>query len=158
MLFCFSSISLALGQTKLSLWGPVWTNTLKLAGIQLVYEKLLKTKYSYIYGEKQGKLITVAGKDLELFTRLWVVALLPVNIIVVVMCCTLSYLYLGISGLIGLGTSLALIPLQIFLIQSVGKSWTQTSVYTDQRTSIVSDMIEGMKLLKFYYWEKAFKE
>ena len=86
-------------------------------------------------------MISIASKDLELYTRFMMIAVLPSNPILVFTSVGLLYWVLGIAGVIGFGVSCLVIPLQFFFIKKISNAWFKTNKMTDIRTSIITDMV-----------------
>ena len=70
----------------------------------------------------------------------------------------LLYYYLGIAGMAGVVITI-LNSVFLFYLSKVFKIyWRDTAIYADKRSSLVSDIISGIKTLKFYNWEKYYTE
>lgn len=79
----------------------------------------------------------------------------PIQIIVSV---GLLLNYIGVSALIGLLATVATIPLQGFLIASQVKIRKATFSIVDKRVKLMNEILQGIKAVKFYAWEKPFSE
>lgn len=63
----------------------------------------------------------------------------------------------GWPGIISPIVTLILIPLQLFVGKINGSLLVEVNVYKDQRIKICTEIIEGIKFIKLYGWEIAFK-
>nr|XP_026495227.1 ATP-binding cassette sub-family C member Sur [Vanessa tameamea]XP_026495229.1 ATP-binding cassette sub-family C member Sur [Vanessa tameamea] len=71
----------------------------------------------------------------------------------------LLYTKLGISAIIGSVTSLCLItPLQLFIGKKISDNSRDISKCTDHRISKISEILQGMNVIKLYVWEDLFNE
>jgi ABC-type multidrug transport system fused ATPase/permease subunit len=65
---------------------------------------------------------------------------------------------LGPSILAGLGVMVVLVPLQKLVAGQVGKARRAAVPITAQRTSVMNEALNGIKLIKLYAWEKSFAD
>lgn len=63
---------------------------------------------------------------------------------------------LGPSVLAGLAVMLILIPLNGFIVNRIEKMQTQQMNTKDERIKLMSEILNGIKLLKLYAWEPSF--
>lgn len=58
-------------------WGSVLGSMVKLAGIQLIYDKVFRLAYSALHGDNAGgRIVTLAAKDLEAYDKVYLPCLL----------------------------------------------------------------------------------
>ena len=60
--------------------------------------------------------------------------------------------------MIGIFIILLVVFLQLFLGFLHHRLWKKSSLLADKRTRLVNDVIEGIKVLKYYCWEGPFIE
>jgi ABC-type multidrug transport system fused ATPase/permease subunit len=65
---------------------------------------------------------------------------------------------MGISTLFGVGILIILYPLNVIASKLYSKEETNLIKAKDKRTKLVNEMLQGMKIVKFFAWEKKFKE
>ncbi|XP_050344711.1 ATP-binding cassette sub-family C member Sur-like isoform X2 [Nymphalis io] len=81
---------------------------------------------------------------------------IPLKVIVILY---LLYTKLGYSAIIGSVTSLCLItPLQLFIGKKISDNSRDISKCTDHRISKISEILQGMNVIKLYVWEDLFNE
>ena len=78
----------------------------------------------------------------------------PVFIIVVM---ALLYQQIQWACFVGLALMLVLAPLTGIVAKNLALLRRSTVQWTDKRTSIMSELINGMRVVKFYAWEGPFK-
>ncbi|XP_055346995.1 ATP-binding cassette sub-family C member 3-like [Paramacrobiotus metropolitanus] len=67
------------------------------------------------------------------------------------------YQILGIAVLAGLGTMVALVPLNAFIVGKVRALQISQMKEKDGRIKIMTEILNGMKVLKLYAWEESFQ-
>jgi uncharacterized MnhB-related membrane protein len=68
----------------------------------------------------------------------------------------LSFVELGYSAAPALGIILILLPLQIYLARLKSKIGFENTKLTSQRVQIMSEILNSIRLIKFYAWELPF--
>ena len=66
--------------------------------------------------------------------------------------------YLGYSVLVGVGVLLVLMPLNLLAWQAMEKYQKEQMELKDIRVNLVGEILNGIKVLKLYAWEKSFIE
>lgn len=66
--------------------------------------------------------------------------------------------YIGVAALIGLLATVVTIPLQGFLISKQVKIRKATFSIMDKRVKLMNEILQGIKAVKFYAWEKPFSD
>ena len=149
----------ATGNSLYLFWGTILGSVIKLCGIQLLYDKVFRTCYSSLHGDNSaGKIVTLAAKDLEAYDKFYLVCMLPLLPIFLSISGFLLWWKLGISGLVALSISVLFIPMQMTFSYIFTIIWDSFSRATDRRVNLISDIIEGIKVLKLYHWEKPYQE
>jgi ABC-type multidrug transport system fused ATPase/permease subunit len=71
----------------------------------------------------------------------------------------LLYTKLGVSAIIGTATSVLLItPLQFYIGKKISENSKDVSKCTDHRISKMTEILQGMNVIKLYVWEDLFNE
>jgi len=65
---------------------------------------------------------------------------------------------LGTSALVGLGVMIILVPAQGFIASRLGRLRHALLAKTDQRVRIVNEILQGIRVIKYYAWEGRFAE
>ena len=126
--------------------------------MNLVYKKALRLSVSArraaTVGEMSNILSVNAQMLADLTTYLNVVWSAPLQIILSLI---MLYKYLGISAIIGVGTVILIIPLNIFVVNKIKKIQLTKHKHQDSRIKMMNEILSGIKVLKFYGWELSFK-
>lgn len=121
----------------------------------IVSKKVLRIRRNSI---KNGKILNIIGGDLEIFDMILYTPYLIGTPITVVIACLFVVYFFDKSGLIGIGISIFHVPL-IFGLAFLGSKFKKKSNLTaDKRIKLIENLIEGIKIFKFYAWEKLFCE
>ncbi|EMD36548.1 hypothetical protein CERSUDRAFT_115579 [Gelatoporia subvermispora B] len=101
-----------------------------------------------------GQITTMISTDATRLDRqsafahnLWIA---PIQIIIGI---GLLIANLGYSALVGFGVLLLGFPLQLVLVRVMFGSRKKGVVYTDQRVRLVTEVLQGIRLIKLYAWE-----
>lgn len=123
----------------------------------LLAEKLPIISYDALQQENNsGKILNIVGTDIELFELLYMshyIWTLPVYIIVAV---GILWYYIGYAGIVGVGIIVAHLIIIIFLGKVVMTIRLKIGKITDSRVKMITNLIEGIKLVKLYTWEKPY--
>jgi ATP-binding cassette subfamily C (CFTR/MRP) protein 4 len=65
---------------------------------------------------------------------------------------------LGWPGILGILFVILSVPLSNFISKRNGKLVEEINTYKDKRIQITTEVIEGIKFIKLYGWEIAFKK
>ena len=65
---------------------------------------------------------------------------------------------MGYSALVGLGVLLLGFPLQMVLVKMMFKQRKKGVVLTDQRVRLTTEVLQGIRLIKFYAWESFYAQ
>ena len=66
--------------------------------------------------------------------------------------------FLGPSVFAGIATMLIVIPLQTLFFKKLSVLRTKMSKYTDDRIKLTNEVLQGIRAIKSYNWEKSFQE
>ena len=69
----------------------------------------------------------------------------------------LLYKFMGIAALAGAGLLVAVIPLQKKLVALMTAQVKRSQQFTDERLKAITEVMEGIQLVKCYSWEESFR-
>nr|ADH16740.1 ABC transporter family C protein ABCC2 [Heliothis virescens] len=131
----------------------------KVACSSLLYRKLLRMTQVSVSEVAGGKLVNLLSNDITRFDYafmflhyLWIV---PIQVAVV-----LYFLWdaAGFAPFVGLfGVVLLILPLQAGLTRLTSIVRRETAKRTDRRIKLMSEIINGIQVIKMYAWEKPFQ-
>ncbi|KAH8103346.1 multidrug resistance-associated ABC transporter [Cristinia sonorae] len=135
-------ISMGLGMSvRTSVIGSIFRKALRLSGRARLDHSV-------------GQITTMISTDASRLDRcawqahnLWVA---PVQIIIGV---ALLIANLGYSALVGLGVLLFGFPIQFFLVKLIFGQRKKGVKFTDQRVRLLTEVLQGIRLIKYYAWE-----
>jgi ABC-type multidrug transport system fused ATPase/permease subunit len=79
----------------------------------------------------------------------------PLNLLLMIV--SLFWL-LGLPALAVLGCMLVILPANIFVMRKQAQAWEEKTESADRRTTIISDIIEGIRVVKMFAWEELFAD
>eukprot|EP00794_Sanderia_malayensis_P016216 gene16216-17849_t len=132
---------------------------LRTAIISLVYKKVIRLTQGAFAQTSTGKIINLISGDAQKLIMiyhfihyLWIAPLL--------LCVATGLLYssIGVSAFSGIAVMSLAIPFQIFLGHLFAHLRRKVARLTDQRVSIMSELIAGIRAVKMYTWERPFSE
>ena len=124
-----------------------------------VYRKCLKLDNAAVQKQTTGKIVTLMSNDCQKLQEvamtihsLWGSPVLIVGIII--------YLYFVIewAAIIGFLVTFMMGPLTAVLAIRLAKLRRELLPYVDKRVGIVTEVIKGIRVIKYYAWEKSFRE
>ncbi|KAL5503399.1 hypothetical protein EMCRGX_G010341 [Ephydatia muelleri] len=123
-----------------------------------IHNKILKLNQATLKQVSAGYVINLASSDVHRFDQafvffqyIWIGPLLMATITY------LLYANMGPTSLIPAGIILAQLPIQVMLLKLYLKARSASASWRDKRIKIMSDVISGMRVIKMYGWEEAFK-
>jgi ATP-binding cassette, subfamily C (CFTR/MRP), member 1 len=78
----------------------------------------------------------------------------PIFIIAIL---TLLYREIQWAAFVGLGAMLLLVPASAYIGKTLGMLRRKIVGFTDKRTSYMGEIINGIRVIKFYAWELPFR-
>ncbi|XP_047534615.1 uncharacterized protein LOC125069235 [Vanessa atalanta] len=149
----------ALSQHHNSLFVTRFSLKMKVACSSLIYRKILRMNQVSISEVAAGKLVNILSNDVARFDMafmflhyLWLV---PVQLAIV-----LYFLYGagGYAPYVGLfGVVLLVLPIQAGLTKLTAIIRRNVAQRTDKRIKLMSEIINGIQVIKMYAWEKSFQ-
>ncbi|XP_028841265.1 multidrug resistance-associated protein 1 [Denticeps clupeoides] len=131
----------------------------KTAVMGLVYRKSLVINSSARRTCTVGEIVNLVSADTQklmdfvvYFNAVWVA---PIEI---ALCLFFLWQRLGPSALAGIATVILIFPLNGFIAKKRSKLQEIQMKFMDGRIKLMNEILSGIKILKFYAWEKAFLE
>ncbi|XP_003198194.2 multidrug resistance-associated protein 1 isoform X1 [Danio rerio] len=131
----------------------------KTAVMGLVYRKSLVINSAARKTCTVGEIVNLVSADTQklvdfvmYFNALW---LAPIEI---ALCLFFLWQHLGPSTLAGITTVILIFPLNGFIAKMRSKLQEVQMKHKDERIKLMNEILSGIKILKFYAWEKAFRE
>ncbi|KWU44771.1 ABC transporter [Rhodotorula sp. JG-1b] len=69
--------------------------------------------------------------------------------VIIILLCTI-----GVSSLAGIALVLVALPMQTYAMRQLFKGRQQAQVFTDERIKSISELLSGIRIVKFFAWEK----
>ena len=124
----------------------------------LIYEKLLTLSAS-------SKTVSSSGQTLNLLSdvdmmqdMLYCLHLRWIAPIAIVVLLALMVLEIGWAALAGVACMVLLLPFQAYFAHQQGTTFLQLRKVTDERMKTVTEIFMGIRIVKFYAWEKPFTQ
>jgi ABC-type multidrug transport system fused ATPase/permease subunit len=131
--------------------------TMRAAFYGVIYIKSTKLSSASRQTYNAGKVTNIITSDVHrvedffIFgTMIWVA---PLQVVAVV---TLLCILLGWAALAGVALLVALIPLQNLLMAQLINIRKNVAPITDKRVNLTKELIEGIRVIKYFTWEKPF--
>ncbi|CAG9316352.1 unnamed protein product [Blepharisma stoltei] len=125
----------------------------------LAYEKVLNMPYkSLSQPEISGQILSIISTDNEGFRMISLAAPVWTVPIYLIGAAVALYIYLGWPGLVGLFLIICTVPLQIFLSKKNIGLRNKISQYIDSRVNLIGNILDGIRIIKFYTWEISFSK
>uniref|UniRef100_A0A3P9IN76 ABC-type glutathione-S-conjugate transporter n=1 Tax=Oryzias latipes TaxID=8090 RepID=A0A3P9IN76_ORYLA len=131
----------------------------KTAVMGLVYRKSLVINSAARRTCTVGEIVNLVSADTQklmdfvvYFNAVW---LAPIEI---GLCLFFLWQHLGPSALAGIATVILIFPLNGFIAKKRSKLQEIQMKFMDGRVRLMNEILNGIKILKFYAWEKAFLE
>ncbi|XP_040891867.1 multidrug resistance-associated protein 1 isoform X3 [Toxotes jaculatrix] len=131
----------------------------KTAVMGLVYRKSLVINSAARRTCTVGEIVNLVSADTQklmdfvvYFNAVW---LAPIEI---ALCLFFLWQHLGPSALAGIATVILIFPLNGFIAKKRSKLQEVQMKFMDGRIKLMNEILNGIKILKYYAWEKAFME
>ncbi|XP_060844608.1 ATP-binding cassette sub-family C member 10 [Rhopalosiphum padi] len=125
--------------------------------VTMIYKKTLELNTVMLNNYSIGEIVNFISTDTSnlvnacnSFHSMWSV---PFQLIVVLY---LLYQQLGIAFLSGVFVSVLLIPVNKIITSNIGKLTEKLMQEKDKRVKLMSEIIKGIRVIKFHVWEKYF--
>lgn len=130
---------------------------IRAALITTIYRKTINLRKFSLEKFSTGEIINFMSTDTDRivnfcpsFHAFWS---LPVQVAVTLY---LLYMQIGIAFLAGVVFAILLIPVNRWLANKIGELSTKMMSFKDQRVKLMSELLYGIKVLKFHAWEPFF--
>nr|XP_046230865.1 ATP-binding cassette sub-family C member 10 [Scatophagus argus]XP_046230873.1 ATP-binding cassette sub-family C member 10 [Scatophagus argus] len=131
----------------------------RTALVSAIYGKALRVSSSNLAGFTLGEVVNLMSTDTDRvvnffnsFHELWS---LPFRLAITLY---LLYLQVGVAFLGGLGVALLLVPFNKFLVSRIIKNNKDMLRYKDSRVKLMTEILFGIRVIKFYNWEPYFTQ
>ncbi|KAF5304447.1 hypothetical protein FQA39_LY09643 [Lamprigera yunnana] len=123
----------------------------------LIYDKVLHLKKAALGQATTGQIINLMSNDIAVFEKIiytsqyiWIGAVQTAIILY------LMYKEVGVSSVFGVLLLVLFLPLFLCLKKLIIKTRTKMSKRRDERLRLMNEIIQGIKVIKMYAWEKPF--
>jgi len=124
--------------------------------IAMMYEKLLKLRGNT---SEVGLILNVVQNDVERIRDACIYGIFlvstPISLLAIVLC---GYSIIGPSIFIGFLVLLLSVPVQAVLAKKIGKLRRKAIKVTDERVSLMNEILKAIQLIKLYAWEGSFAD
>ena len=103
-------------------------------------------------GNNTGNILNIIGNDIELFEPIllsFIIYILPVYLPCAI---GIVYYYIGPSGFVGFGIIFLHLLIVIGVSRITVRYRKQVVRYSDSRIKMITNLIEGIKIIKLYGW------
>lgn len=125
----------------------------------LLYEKTLTVSASGRASTSTGQVVNMMSNDttqLQRFlTFIGFIIVAPMQIIIALV---LIYQQVGNATWVGVAFMVGLIPINIFIFKFVGNYRRLVLKHSDARVKMMNEIFTGIRIIKFYAWETAFRK
>ncbi|CAF4884021.1 unnamed protein product [Pieris macdunnoughi] len=133
---------------------------LRIAVSSLMFRKIMRMNNGSLGETTAGKVVNILSNDLQRFDLAFLflhyVWIIPIQLAAV---CYLGYLQAGYAALLGLAALVVIaLPIQGGLGSLMGKVRFRTAEKTDERIKVMSEVINGIQVIKMYAWEVPFQK
>ncbi|CAB3223726.1 unnamed protein product [Arctia plantaginis] len=156
MLVCASLQTVFLGQNMI-MTSKVGVK-INCALSSMLYKKALNLTNKARKKHTVGEIMNLMSTDVTRFTDLTLMHLIWSAPLQVALAMYFLWNVLGISVLAGLGVIICLTPVNGFFAGIQEKFQAKIMYHKDERIKLMTEVLNGMKVLKMYAWETSFQE
>ena len=126
---------------------------------QIIFEKTLRTSYAELsQGIQAGRLTSLISSDVEFFDGISFMPQLVSIPIFAVGNIILLWFILGLAGIVGFLVIVLHFPVILLLGHTIGKYRFVSAAIGDNRMKMITNLIEGIRIVKLYGWEHPYLE
>ena len=123
----------------------------------LITKKLLNLSNSTLSSQDfSGKIFNTLNTDFEIFELIHFSLYIWSLPVIISISIAIIYIYFSGLALIGIGITVLHLPLIEFISNISSKYRSNADIIGDKRVVLIERLIYGMRLMKFYSWEKLF--
>jgi len=127
--------------------------------IDAIYRKSLRLSSASRQSVSTGKIVTMFSEDTnQIRAFLFFVCNTAVAPLQIAACLYLIYQQVGPATFVGLGFTFVTMPLNGMVFGMVAGFRKQKMGFTDMRVKLMSEILNGIRIIKYYAWEGAFME
>nr|WPH24505.1 ABC transporter subfamily C1 [Tetranychus urticae] len=154
-----TSLFQSLLDSQCEFWTQVASMKMKSALTATIYRKSLRLSSLGRRNNTTGEVVNLMAVDIQrIIAYINIASLMLSSPIQLVITIYLLWRQLGVSSFAGLGAMLIFIPFNGFFTTRFKKCQSQIMKEKDARSKMISEILNGMKVLKLYAWEGAFGE
>ena len=125
--------------------------------INAVYRKSMVLSSSSRQAISTGRIITMFSDDTnQLRNFLFFVCNTCVAPFQIAVCLYLLYNELGSAAFVGLGFTVVTMPINAFVFGKMNQIRRERMTFTDARVKLMGEILNGIRIIKYYAWENAF--
>ncbi|KAL5474532.1 hypothetical protein EMCRGX_G026490 [Ephydatia muelleri] len=125
-----------------------------------IHQKIMKLNQATVGQVSTGHVVNLASSDAQKFDQAFVfIHLLWISPLLLVASTYLLYTKcsVGLASLIPIEVIIIALPIQVFLFRTFSSEKFKSAIWTDKRIKIMNEIISGMRVIKMYGWEDAFR-
>ena len=125
-----------------------------------VYRKTMKLSAAGKASVETGQVINMLSADASNAMEQSVAQIIPLilGLPIIIVTLILLYVTIGPSMFAGFGFLFISIPLNLYIFRTVVHWYKEAVGRADKRVKLVNELITGIRIVKFYAWEKPFKK
>jgi len=156
-ILCVCTFGTIAGMNCIFLNMTVFACNVRTSLMQALYQKVLRLSEAGVQQSSLGQIITLASADLErMFFGTLQSALLITSPSLIIACFVLLFLEIGVlPTLVGFSVVVIILPITSCIARTVGKRKRAMLELTDARVRFMTDILGGMRIVKFNAWEKS---
>lgn len=123
----------------------------------MLYRKSLRVSAAGRAKTSTGQIVNLMSNDTAQLQRfLQFVGMTVVAPVQIIIALVLIYLQVGNATWVGVGFMIFLIPINIVVFGTVSKMRVRVLKFSDLRVKMMNEILSGIRIIKFYAWEKPF--
>ncbi|KAG4079206.1 hypothetical protein HA402_004581, partial [Bradysia odoriphaga] len=123
----------------------------------LIYRKVFRLSQKSLREAASGKLVNLISNDLNRFATVFAyMHALWVAPVLVVICTYILWIEIRWAGMFGLAVFFIFVPIQSYSGKVSTKIRSEVASLTDERVSLMNEIVSGVQVIKMYSWEEPF--